>query len=130
MLLLTCWLWEVSGQLLYDFSKGCKGQVDVLELSQMLAAHLLLLVDLLRASEVSEVELAPFDHAVLINRFALQEKLEDRVRPRAVHVHLGVPGDSVLDPSGENSEAVYCVLDNVLAKALNVDALPFVFSDD
>ena len=59
----------------YHLAQSCQGQVDVLELTEVLGAWELLQEDLLAARQVADVELCSLEHAMLISFVALDHEL-------------------------------------------------------
>jgi len=68
------------GEALDDLSEGCEGEIDGLELEEVLLVERLLFAYLLRAREIAKVQLPAEQHAALVGAVTLDEQLKDRVR--------------------------------------------------
>ena len=89
----------------------------------MLGCHLLILVNLLGPGQVAQVQLGPLDHALLVDFVALEQELEDCVRPRALDIHLRLPRNPRPLAPLQQRQTIILVLNNKLAESLDIDSL-------
>ena len=95
----------------------------------MLLGHLLALMDFLRSSEITQVQLSFKKHAFWVRLWTFNQQLKDSVRSWGVHIWSCLASDSRLLTSLEQFETVLSVLDNVLGLALYKDTGVFVLSN-
>lgn len=114
---------EVLGETVDDLAEGGEGLVDVLEFVEVRLVDFLVLVDLLGASQVAEVDFGFVELALAVGLAGLDQDLEDGVRPAALQVHAGLPDVAVPLSPLHQCEAVVVVRDRILAQSFHVDAV-------
>jgi hypothetical protein len=110
-----------AGQREDHLSEGGEGEVDVLQLLQLLLPYRFLLVDLLTSCQVAEVQ-SPLQEGPVAALY-LNEQLEDGVRAGALGVHGGLPDGPVLHPLLQQLHTVLKLLHAELRQALHEDPL-------
>jgi hypothetical protein len=91
--------------------------------------HVFVLVYLLRAGEITQVQLGSLDHALLVNLLAFDQELKDGMWPWALRIHFGRSRSPISFSSLQQGQAVVFVLHDVLTQPLHVYALHLVLSN-